>query len=65
MSLSILNMATKGFWFCEACERVCDLRDDARGGNCCGRCGSAQVRFNEPVLAPDPEETTNQKDHHG
>jgi len=54
MAVSILTMATDGFWFCEACERVCDLRDDGRGGNCCARCGSGRNHFEPPTLPPPP-----------
>lgn len=48
MNLSILEMATQGFWLCQDCERVTELKPGRL--NACARCGGARVEWREAVL---------------
>jgi Zn finger protein HypA/HybF involved in hydrogenase expression len=43
---SLTDMATKGYWLCQACQQP-TKRDEQQ---CCVLCGSSQVEFQEPTL---------------
>ncbi len=64
MSISILAMASEGYWFCTVCEQVAELQDDHRGGNVCARCQSPRVEF-RPAVFPEERGGTPPPDLEG
>jgi hypothetical protein len=55
MTISLLNMATAGYVFCLACERVTEGEDGPCGASVCGHCKSPRLEFRGPIFAAAPE----------
>lgn len=59
---SISRFCRTGFWFCERCERIVQIPDDAESPARCPRCKKPFAVFTPPIFYEnDPE--LRQRDH--
>ena len=57
--LNLVDLSVSGFWFCRACYKVTEPRENYAGNNVCLFCDSPRIKWNPPVF--EPQTTTN---HH-
>jgi len=59
--LNLVDLSVSGFWFCRACYKVTEPRENYAGNNVCLFCDSPRIRWNPPVFESHNKNTYEQE----